>query len=369
VDDLYDNPWQPVHGFNVADFSPFYEGEPPLDGHHVYKVRVTDPRQTAPNDVRLEGHSLPLTRVGADRETQPFAVYTDSHGNAANGAYPLVRIPVGDVLVEYNPPRRWKSKLTMRTGGFWDEFGGAMQRHTDDMEIDMSWVNRPEYQKIPQMPNRDAMLQGLELHRRMASLDTGAADCRWMADVYVRMSTRKVVHIGPNPPDALLGTADVQQIDMVRLNDDVARFAVGANWDNNNIQLLIDIKASTSGRLKGDQEDRLMQLAGDPNKLATCRPYRLYRNGLWDYNQQWGLNWRTYTLMGLAITAAGNAAQLVIQGMADDLDALSSHANDVMQRMKPRACYALSVQFASRASMTIANAARCIPRSVDASRS
>ena len=35
----------------------------------------------------------------------------------------------------------------------------------------------------------------------------------------------------------------------------------------------------------------------------------------------------------------------------------------------PRACYALPSQFASRASMRIAKAARCIPRSVDASRS
>jgi hypothetical protein len=36
---------------------------------------------------------------------------------------------------------------------------------------------------------------------------------------------------------------------------------------------------------------------------------------------------------------------------------------------KSRACYALSVQFFSRASMTNAKAAKCIPLSVDASRS
>jgi len=180
------------------------------------------------------------------------------------------------------------------------------------------------------------MLQGLELHRRMASLDTGAADCLWMADVYVRMSTGKVVHIGPIPPDAILGTADVQQIDMVRLKDGATRFSKDDAWDNAKVDLVIDIKASVRGRLKPNQEVRLQQLAGDPEKLATCRPYRLYRNGAWGYNDQWGLNWRVYTLMGLALVAAGDAAQLVIQGMADDLDALSSHANDVMQRMTPR---------------------------------
>jgi hypothetical protein len=201
-----------------------------------------------------------------------------------------------------------------------DKFYDVMKSEIQAMKQNPAWRNA--------YPNdSDATAFGKELHRRMAPLMNGNG--RWLADVYVDVSTRTVRHVGPNPPGNLTNDPNVQQVDFVHMAEGQNAFAANDAWDLNRIDSFQDLKATADGALVGAQRARYLSLDANSKKLYTAIPPEVYRNGQFVRNDKHDARVFTYAFLGLASTGVIGVA---LYGSTEQFDDLMSQFRKVVAR-------------------------------------
>jgi hypothetical protein len=115
---------------------------------------------------------------------------------------------------------------------------------------------------------------GTEVHKRVSSRLKGEA--QFYVDVYVDNATHEVRAIGALPPN---GAANTTQIDALFLKEGKT-LQVGSILAADDVVDLYEIKASASGIVERDQEDRLKNLLGKGREIKRVRTHRRYMAGI-----------------------------------------------------------------------------------------
>ena len=294
----------------------------------VHKVRVYDPRTTGIDHITLgEDQVLPLNAVaGGYYETPEFVVVAPGSSVAWSLPYPVLEFDEGAVGFRYNPG----GNLRVRRFGVenWPESAKTVvttQREIiREMKADMSW--RSKYNAA------DDGMFGKELGERTAKqLADDPSNTRWMRDVYVDVKTKKVLHVGDNPPVGVANNPDVQQIDLLHMGENKEKFETNNDWDLTRVDSVHEVKATSKGTFKGNQKRRYVELTKDDlSKLHATNTEELYipGTGLWVVNKRYQNLVTTLKMAGIgAATYAG--AELV--RYMDEFDALIAEYEELIQ--------------------------------------
>jgi len=291
----------------------------------VHRIVVHDPRGTGVSEIRVGDQTLSLQASGGKYVSAEFVVIAPGAQTSWSVPYQQVTLASDRVDVSYNPtkPKIKRVKVLAPPAQFL-EFESVMEAKVLEMKRNNAWRHHPLYANLTTETGF-----GLELNKRVAAALHGNG--RWLADVYVDVITRKVLHVGLNPPNGM-NQPRIQQIDFVHMADGQNPFVVNDVWDLNRISSFHDLKATADGYLVGAQKARYEALNAKhrkDSKLYTTTPPELFRNGQWVRNDKHDARVFIYGIIGLSATGVVGVAAY---GTTDEFEAVLAQFRKVVHR-------------------------------------
>ncbi len=187
--------WRPVQATLTSDRSQSTLQGDELQGFAVYRLKVTDPRQERPSTVNFGGQTLNLVGSGSTRYTNTFATYQSMPGEWMGYSGGYLQLSGSDNEFSYNPKKPNVRAVVQGLVSRHTVLVGAMDQSISKMRTNGAW--RAKY---PNDTHASAM--GKEFHAEISEALKNQPG--WMTDVYVRVSTGKIEHIGAtNVPSGL----------------------------------------------------------------------------------------------------------------------------------------------------------------------